>query len=61
MYHPKKWEWVNRSTAVWLTGLPDGNHKIQVRVKEKKNAESKSVPVSLGKVVTYRGEVARMD
>ena len=61
MYHPKKWKWADQSTAVWVTGLPDGNHKIQIHVTGKKNAESEGIMVSLGKVVTYRGEVAKMD
>jgi hypothetical protein len=59
MYLPKKWKWANQSTAVWLTGLPDGKHKLQVVVTGKKNPESEGSMVSLGKVVTYNGEIAK--
>ncbi|MFQ6112556.1 MAG: ADP-ribosylglycohydrolase family protein [bacterium] len=59
MYLPKKWKRADQSTAVWLTGLPDGKHKLQVRVTGEKNAESEGIEISLGKIVTYRGEVAK--
>jgi hypothetical protein len=58
MYLPKKWQRADQSTAVWLTGLPDGEHKLQVRVTGTKNQKSEGIMVSLGKVVTYRGTVA---
>jgi hypothetical protein len=59
MYLPKKWKRADQSTAVWITGLPDGNHKLKVLVTGKKNDASEGIMVSLGKVVTYTGEIAR--
>lgn len=59
MYLPKKWQRADQSTAVWLTNLTDGRHKLQVRVTGTKNEKSEGIMVSLGKVVTYRGTVAR--
>ncbi|MBC8181516.1 ADP-ribosylglycohydrolase family protein [candidate division KSB1 bacterium] len=58
MYLPKKWKRADQSTAVWVTGLPDGDHKLRVLVTGKKNADSEGIMVSLGKVVTYSGEIA---
>jgi len=58
MYLPKKWQRADQSTAVWLTGLAPGEHKLQVRVTGTKNEKSEGIMVSLGKVVTYRGTVA---
>ena len=60
MYLPKKWELANQSTAVWITGLPFGNHKLVVKVTGRKNPKSEGITISLGKVVTYRGEVAKL-
>jgi hypothetical protein len=60
MYLPEKWERADQSTAVWLTGLSDGEHTVQVVVTGQKNKESEGVMISLGKVVTYRGQVASM-
>jgi hypothetical protein len=57
MYLPKKWQRADQSTAVWLTGLADGRHKLQVRVTGTKNEQSEGIMVSLGKVVTYRGTI----
>ena len=59
MYLPKKWKIADQSTAVWLTGLSDGKHTLQVRVTGEKNPESEDFMVSLGKVTTYRGAVAK--
>jgi hypothetical protein len=59
MYLPKKWKLADQSTAVWITGLPEGNHKLKVVVTGKKNDASEGIMVSLGKVVTYTGEIAR--
>ena len=61
MYLPKKWSRADQSTAVWLTGLPDGNHTLKILVTGKKNEESEGIMVSLGKVVTYSGEIAKLD
>ena len=57
-YLPKKWKVADQATAVWLTGLPSGEHTLQVCVTGKKNEQSEGTTVSLGKVVTYRGTVA---
>jgi hypothetical protein len=61
MYLPKKWSRADQSTAVWLTGLPDGNHTLRVTVTGKKNEESEGIMVSLGKVVTYTGKIAELE
>ncbi len=60
MYLPKQWERADQSTAVWLTGLSNGEHTLQVVVTGQKNKESEGIMISLGKVVTYRGQVATM-
>ncbi len=60
MYLPKRWKRADQSTAVWLTGLADGEHTLQVLVTGEKNPESAGIEVSLGKMVTYRGEVAKI-
>jgi len=59
MYLPKKWERADQSTAVWIMGLSAGNHKLKVMVTGKKNEDSEGIMISLGKVVTYAGEVAK--
>ncbi len=62
MYLPKKWPWGGgQCSAVWLTGLPDGKHKLQVRVSGKKNPQSEGTVIGLGRIACYRGEVAKMD
>jgi len=61
MYLPDKWKRADQSTAVWLTGLSDGKHTLQVRVTGRENPQADGVMVSLGKVVAYRGEVASLD
>jgi len=58
MYLPKKWRRADQSTAVWITGLADGMHSLKIVVTGKKNAKSEGIMVSLGKVVTYSGEIA---
>ena len=32
MYHPKQWDNACQCTAVWVTGLADGEHRLEVRV-----------------------------
>jgi hypothetical protein len=59
MYLPKQWSRANQATAVWLTGLPVGKHKLQVRVTGKKNLQAQGITIGLGRVVSYRGEVAK--
>lgn len=59
MYLPKQWSRANQATAVWLTGLPDGSHRLVVRVTGKKNPESVGTKIGLGRVVSYRGRIAQ--
>jgi hypothetical protein len=59
MYLPKPWFRADQSTAVWLAGLADGPHKLRVRVTGEKNQQSSGVSVGLGRVVAYRGEIAK--
>ena len=61
MYLPKKWERADQSTAVWLTGLADGEHTLRVVVTGKKNEASEGIMISLGAVVSYSGEVALLE
>lgn len=60
MYHPKKWKNAKQSTAVWLTGLQNGTHKLQVTVSGKKRQQSEGTEISLGRIVIYRGEIAEL-
>ncbi|MGH7455665.1 MAG: ADP-ribosylglycohydrolase family protein, partial [bacterium] len=59
MYLPKQWRNAKQSTAVWLTDLPDGRHKLHVRVTGRKHAESEGIEIGLERVVIYRGQIAR--
>lgn len=59
MYMPKVWTNGSQMTAVWITGLPDGKHTLKVVVTGKKNEESEGIGITLGKVVTYSGEIAK--
>lgn len=59
MYLPKQWSRANQATAVWLTGLAHGKHNLQVRVTGQKNVQAEGVTIGLGRVVSYRGEIAR--
>jgi hypothetical protein len=59
MYLPKRWSRANQATAVWLTGLPEGRHKLEVRVTGKKNPQAEGITIGLGRVVSYQGEVAK--
>jgi hypothetical protein len=61
MYLPEKWDRATQSTAVWLTGLANGNHTLKVVVTGQKNRDSEGITVSLGKVVTYNGGIASLD
>jgi len=60
MYNPKLWERADQSTAVWLTGLADGVHTLLVRVTGQKNEDADGTIISLGKIVSYIGEVAAL-
>ena len=59
MYLPKQWSRADQSTAVWLTDLADGPHKLHVRVTGEKNSQSNGISIGLGRVVAYRGQVAK--
>lgn len=60
LYHPKRWENACQGTAVWITGLSDGEHKLEVRVTGRKNPDSEGQGVALGRIVSYRGKVAEL-
>ena len=47
-----------QSTAVWLTGLADETHTLKVVISDKKNPKSSGTAAGLGRVVSYKGEVA---
>jgi hypothetical protein len=61
MYLPKKWKRADQSTAVWITGLEDGKHTLRVVNTGKKNKASEGTMISLGKVVSYKGQVAALN
>jgi hypothetical protein len=59
LYHLKKWPWGSgQSSAVWITGLPDGTHTLRIEVSGEKNEESEGTRVGLGRIACYRGEIA---
>ena len=60
MYHPKHWENACQCTAVWVTGLADGEHELQVQVTGRRNPASEGVGIALGRVVSYAGRVAAL-
>ena len=60
MYHPKQWVNACQSTAVWITGLADGEHRLQVRVTGRSNPAAEGVGITLGRVVSYTGQVAEL-
>ena len=57
MYHPPHWERANQATAVWVSGLPDGEHTLEVRVTGRKNPRSDGIEIALGRVVSYAGRI----
>lgn len=42
-----------------VDGLRDGQHRLQVRVRGEKNPASEGAFVHLGRVVSYRGRIAK--
>ena len=58
MYHPSRWENACQGTAVWITGLPNGEHELEVRVTGRNHADSEGVGIAIGRIVSYRGYVA---
>ena len=57
MYHPPHWDRANQATAVWVTGLPDGDHTLEVWVTGRKNPKSDGSGITLGRVVSYSGRI----
>jgi hypothetical protein len=47
--------WTGQNTAVWLTGLADGEHTLRVTVTGEKNPNSKGTEIGLGRIASYRG------
>jgi hypothetical protein len=60
LYHPKQWDNACQCTAVWVTGLADGEHRLEVRVTGRKNPAAEGVGITLGRVVSYAGRVAEL-
>ena len=50
----------HQCTAVWVTGLAAGEHRLQVRVTGRSNPASEGVGITLGRVVSYAGRVAEL-
>ena len=46
MYHPKQWVNACQSTAVWVTGLADGRHRLQVCVTGRRNPAAEGVGIA---------------
>jgi hypothetical protein len=59
MFLPKQWKRADATTAVWITGLDDGKHTMRVIVTGRKNNYAADCKIRLGKVVSYRGEIAK--
>ena len=57
MYHPPHWERANQATAVWITGLPDGEHKLELKVTGRKNKNSIGIGTAIGRIVSYSGSI----
>ena len=61
LYQPKIWPWGHgQSSAVWITGLPDGTHTLRIEVTGEKNSESEGTLIGLGRIACYRGEIAAL-
>ena len=60
LYHPKHWENACQCTAVWVTGLADGEHELEIRVTGRKNPASEGISIALGRIVSYSGRVAEL-
>ncbi len=58
MYIDSQWDNCVQSTAVWVTGLMDTKHTLKAVVSGRKNESSSGIEVALGRVVSYKGEVA---
>ncbi len=60
LYIERRWDNHMQSTAVWVTGLEDGEHNLKVVISDTNNPDSKDHAAGLGRVVSYRGEVAAL-
>lgn len=60
MYIAPQWDGARQSTAVWITGLADEKHILRVEVSGRKRAESQGIEIALGRVVSYRGQIAKL-
>ena len=61
LYQLKKWpRGHGQSSAVWITGLPDGTHTLRIEVTGQKNANSEGTAIGLGRIACYRGEIATL-
>ena len=57
MYIPPYWNGHRQATAVWITGLTDGQHVLRIVVTGLKNAAAAGTEVHIGRVVAYRGDI----
>ena len=49
--------WNGQVSAVWLTGLPDGEHTLRVTVTGEKHPDSEGTEIGLGRIASYRGRI----
>jgi len=49
--------WNGQVSAVWLTGLPDGEHTLRVTVTGEKHPDSEGTQIGLGRIACYRGRI----
>jgi hypothetical protein len=49
--------WNGQVSAVWLTGLPDGEHTLRVTVTGEKHPDSEGTKIGLGRIACYRGRI----
>lgn len=60
LYLHKRWVLAIQSTSVWITGLEEGKHTLLVKVTGNKRDDSEGALVSLGPIVSYKGQVAQL-
>ena len=60
LYIDPQWNNCIQSTAVWVTGMEDTRHTLKAVVSGRKNDASGGIGIALGRVVSYRGEVAAL-
>jgi hypothetical protein len=59
MYIRKQWNGHVQATAVWITGLSDERHILRVVVTGRHNPAATGSEIQLGRVVSYRGDIAQ--